>query len=174
MDLATRQVQVLGDLAAGLAGTDHQNRAVRKPARTAVCGGVGLLDPLGQPPGQRRNRRRVIRAGGHHDLVGGEVPGARAELEHPAGAPTHPRDAHPLRQRRPEVRRIVLEVADYLVADHEAVRISALIGVAGELALPVRRNQAERVPTPYLPLVSDLVRLDDDVLHAALSQAVAQ
>ena len=96
-----------------------------------------------------------------------------------AGQAVHP-DA--LVQRRVDERPVRLEVLDDLRADHEAVRVGAAepaplvvpaVGEVRELALPVRRDQAERLPPVGLPGVADLVALEHEVVDPRLLQAAA-
>ena len=61
-----------------------------------------------------------------------------------------------------------------LVLDHEAVRITALVAPARQLALPVGRDEAERIPALRAPGVHEAALLDHEVVDAAQLQAVAQ
>src|SRR5215831_7480852 len=51
------------------------------------------------------------------------------------------------------------------MAKHEAVRIIALVGKARQLALPVRRHQAKRVPAFRAPGVASALLLKHDVIN---------
>jgi hypothetical protein len=61
-----------------------------------------------------------------------------------------------------------------LLLHHEAVRIVARVAPARQLALPVGRDEAERVPALRAPAVHEAALLDHQVVDAALLQAVAQ
>jgi hypothetical protein len=60
-----------------------------------------------------------------------------------------------------------------LVAQHEAVRVAALIGEARQLALPVRRDQAEGVPALGAPGVPGAMFLQHHVVDAAAGEVPA-
>ena len=55
----------------------------------------------------------------------------------------------------------------------EAVGIVALVAEAGQPALPVGREQAERVPALGPPRVGDLAALEHHVVDGALGEAPA-
>ena len=67
----------------------------------------------------------------------------------------------------------MLEVANDLVADHKTIRIITSIRKAGQLALPIRRHEAERVPPPIHPVMGDAVTLQHNVINTALGEAAA-
>ena len=71
-----------------------------------------------------------------------------------------------LAQRRPERCHIGVDIFDDLVAQHEAVRIGARVGIARQLALPVRRHQAERVPALRPPGMAGALLLEHHVVDA--------
>ena len=56
---------------------------------------------------------------------------------------------------------------------HEAVGIVAVVAEAGQPALPVRREQAQRVPALGPPRVGDLAALEHHVVDRALGEAAA-
>ena len=76
-------------------------------------------------------------------------------------------------QRRAERSDEIVQVGDDLVAQHEAVRVRPAIGKARQLALPVRRDQAERIPALGAPGVAGALLLEHDVIDAALRQIPA-
>src|SRR5262249_51939823 len=55
----------------------------------------------------------------------------------------------------------------------EAVRIVALVGEAGQPALPVGREQAERIPALGTPGIGDLAALDHHVIDRAQRETPA-
>src|SRR5690606_68591 len=67
---APGQVQVLGDLGAGLAGADHQHRAFGQGVGVTVVRGMQLSDVGGQSFGEAGHDRLVVAARGHHHLPG--------------------------------------------------------------------------------------------------------
>ena len=54
---------------------------------------------------------------------------------------------------------------------HEAVGVVAVVAPAGQPGLPVRREQAERVPALGPPRVRHLTALEDHVVDRALGEA---
>ena len=169
----TGQVQVLGDLAAGLAGAHHQDRAIRKRARVAVARGVQRRRAGGQPLGHARNGGSVIRAGRQHHLPGGEVAAAGGDLEAVASVSPQPGHLGVLLHRRPERVGVAFYVGDDLFPGHEAVWIWPLVRVAGQLALPVGCDQAKRIPAALAPFVAYAMTLEDNMVDAIADQAVA-
>ena len=75
-----RRRQLLGDLKAGVAAADDEDRAAGHAARAAIGGAVRLEQRRVQLVGQRRHARDVERPGGDDDLVGRDAPAVR-ELE---------------------------------------------------------------------------------------------
>ena len=57
---------------------------------------------------------------------------------------------------------------------HEAVGIGAVVAIAGQAALPVRRQQPQRVPALAAPGVRHLAALEHDVIDRALAEAAAR
>ena len=173
MYLTAGQVQILGDLAAGLAGTDHEHGSVRQLFRSAVLRRVQLRHVIRKPLRHPGYRRSVVRPGGHHDLFRGQPTPAGFDLEQAGNVAPQPGHLDALGQWRFERGRVLLQVPDDVVTGHEAVRLGSPVREARQLALPVRGHQAERVPTPLPPLVSDPVALQHHVVHAAQAQVVA-
>ena len=56
---------------------------------------------------------------------------------------------------------------------HEPVGVVAVVRVAGEPALPIGRQQAQRIPSLASPRVGDLVSFEDDVVDRTLREAAA-
>jgi hypothetical protein len=83
---AAREVQVLGDLAARLAGADDEHGPFGELLGVLVRRGVQLRDPVGDALGHPRDARHLVRAGGHDDLVGGDRAAVGADLERAVGA----------------------------------------------------------------------------------------
>ena len=74
-DVATRLVELLGDLAARLPAADHEHRARRQLAGVAVVLHVDLEQVAGQRRRARRPVRPLVRAGAEDDVRGDDVPG---------------------------------------------------------------------------------------------------
>jgi hypothetical protein len=67
---------------------------------------------------------------------------------------------------------IALEVRHDLIAEDEAVGVAAVVGMAGELNEPVRRDQTEAVPAPP-PGLPDPALLEHDVRNGRLRELAA-
>ena len=63
---------------------------------------------------------------------------------------------------------------DHLGHRHEAVGIGAFVAIAGQPALPVRRQQPQRIPALAAPGVGHLAALEHDVIDRALAEAAAR
>ena len=175
--LAAGQVQVFGDLRSGLARAHHQHGAIGQRLRVAVLLGMDLHDARRQALGQARDDGHVVAARGHDHLVGGAhghlLTLRCVHLVAALWARHHPAHRHAFTQRGvhllPEAGQVVVD----LVLLHEAMRVVACIGVAGQLALPVGRDQAEAVPALGAPAVQRSVLLEHHMAGADLLQVVA-
>ena len=67
---------------------------------------------------------------------------------------------------------VLLEMADDLVPQHEAIRIRPGIFPAWKLNRPVRRDQAEAIP-PIPPRLTDPTSLNHQMLNTTRTQLVA-
>ena len=110
----------------------------------------------------------LVRAGAEDDAPGLDLPGRGVEQE--AGAVRSRLSAvtvDPLVYRRVDRGRVALQVADDLVARHEAVGVVAVVVAAREPDVPIRRDETEAVPAPP-PRLPHPAPLEDDVGHAGL------
>ncbi len=121
---AACEVQVLGDLRAGLPGADDEHVVRRQLPRVAVPRGVHLRDPFGELTGPSGHDRSVVAAGGEHDMVGGQRAGRRGQDE-PVRFVAQLFHRRVLEHRRVERGRVVADVGHDLVAPHEPVRVVA-------------------------------------------------
>jgi hypothetical protein len=165
---AARHVQVLRDLDARLAGADHQHVPGGQILGATVGGRVQLREPRRQRLGQRRRPGNVVAAGRDNDLVGHEV--ATAGLEPEAGIEAA--DGGLLTDRRREAGQVVAQPVVHLVAEHEALVVTGVVGLARQAALEVRRDQAEGVPAPVDPVMAGGLALQDHVIDPLLAQQV--
>jgi len=165
-------LDLVGDLRARGRRADDHDAAWREARRVAVLGGGQLGDVRRDLCRELRHLRDVERAGGEHD--GLALPGALLgdDLIAAAGAP-HRDDRAMRSQRRRQQRRVALDERDRLGHRPVAVRIVALVAMAGQPALPVRREQGERIPALGAPGVGDLAALEDDVVERALGEPPA-
>ena len=165
-------MQLLGDLAAGLPASHHEDAARRQRRRGAVTLDVDGEDIAGQGGSARRAMRALVGAGADND--GASLNRTCRRLQHEtriisSGQRT---DLNARTNGRPESVRIAFEISDDLVFGHEAVEVIAVVGMAGQLHRPVRGDQAEALP-PVAPGLSDPPLLENDVLDAELGQLVA-
>ena len=144
------EVQVLGDLAAGLAAADHQNLTGGKLAAVAVSRRMQLLDRRRQAFGEAGDVGLLVAANRQDDRVGGigSIGGLKLEAMLQTGQHGDPDGFF---ERRLDPLRISLDVADDVIAHHEAVWIVAGIIKPRQFALPVRGHQAEAVPALRAP-----------------------
>ena len=83
------------------------------------------------------------------------------------------RDLGVLADRRVEAGDEAGQPLEDLLAHHEPVRVGAVVLVAGQPALEVRRHQAERVPARVGPGMHERVAFEDDVLDAVALEVPA-
>jgi len=164
------EVQVLGDLSAGLARAHDEHLARRELFGIAVVLRMELQQPLREQPGERRDDRRVIAADGCDHRPRAVRSAARVELERSARPGAHVVHGDALAQRRRERCGEPLEIRDDLVACHEAVGIVARVRIARQATLPVRRDEAERIPALVTLRVPDAVAFEDDVLDPTVGE----
>jgi hypothetical protein len=74
-------VELLGDLAARIAGADDEDGAWGERFGMAIAPGMDLVDVGGHPGGDRRHPWGLVRASGHHDALGDERTSRRPEGE---------------------------------------------------------------------------------------------
>ncbi len=172
-DLATRLVQLLRHLAAGLAAPHHEHAARRQGSGVPVVLDVDLEETGGQAGCPGRPMRSLERTVGedkaramHRPRRGGEPEAtARIRLDRP--------HRHPLANGGTEALRIALQKGHDVIAGHEAVGVIAVVGGAWELDGPVRRHQAEAVP-PAPPCLTDSATLEDHMFDPRTRQLVTQ
>ena len=86
----------------------------------------------------------------------------------------HRRDAVCGANRRRETRGEARDELDHLAHGHVAVGIGAVVAMAGQPALPVRREQAQRIPALVPPGIRDLAALEHDVIDRAVGEQPAR
>jgi hypothetical protein len=165
-------VELLGDLAAGLAAADHEHRTVRELGRALVVPRVELEEVAGEGRGAGGAVGALVGAGAEHDGAGGEASGRGLEHEAFVLDRLQRLDVDALAHGRVAAGGVALEVVDDLVAQHEAVGVVAVVAVARERHAPVRRHEAEAVPA-VPPRLADPAALEHDVVDARLRELVA-
>src|SRR6202171_4757079 len=191
--LPARLVQLLRQLAPGLTAADYHDTARRKRAGVAVLLGEDLLYPLRYPLRARRSVSALESAGRHHNGPGPQLSGrhrhekpAVVDLERPAPspsgghAPKNPavvdlerRDLAVGLDRSVERVRPSLEVVDELRQRHVPIRLLPRVFSARERDAPGGRDEAERVPAPRAPRLSDTAGFEHDVVDARIFEEPA-
>jgi hypothetical protein len=167
-----RQVQLLGDLAAGLSAADDEHGPVGERAGIAVLRAVHDGQPPRQLLSSARHVRGLVGAGRHDDGASGDRPSPGLEEPRPGRRPGHRTNVDPAAHRDSEGLAIRLQVLHDVVPRQEAAGIGAGVRAPGKPDRAVWRDQAEAVPAPC-PGRTDTVALQDGVLRASLSQRIA-
>ena len=174
-DVASRLVQLLGDLAARTARCRRPGPCPRAARTGSGTSSTSSCEQVGAGASRRAGRcgRRYVPVATTTALARrspsdvsqhGTRPAVRRGSTDVTATPSRTGAANPVAYRS--------RCGDDLVPQHEAVRIVAVVVAAGKLHRPVRRHQAEAVPAvaPRLPMRS---ALQYDVLDARLRQLVA-
>ncbi len=169
---AAGALDLVGQLGAGRRGAEHQDAAAVELIRVAVIDRADPGDTRRRRFVKRRNAGDVAGAAGQHDraaaplaAIGGDHISATVAL--------HRGDVGMGLHRRRNGARITVDEFDGLGHRAVAVGIVALIAVAGQPALPVGRQQAQRIPALGTPCMGDLTALQHDMIDGALRQAPA-
>ena len=85
-DVTARPMELLGDLATGLAAPNHEHRAARHVRRVAVIRDVDLKQIRGEGGRSWRSVGPLVGAGAEHHCLGQDLPGRRLEQEAPVRA----------------------------------------------------------------------------------------
>ena len=85
----------------------------------------------------------------------------------------HRRDRRSALNGRRDHPGVALDERDDLGHRHEPVRVIAVVGQSGQPALPVGRQQPQRVPTLRLPRVRDVAAFQHDVVDRPCGQVPA-
>ena len=165
-------MDLLGDLATGLAAPNHQHRTARQVRRVAVTLDVDLEQVRGEGGRSCRSVGPLVGAGAEHHCLGLDLPGRRLQEEAPVPAGLERGDPDTFLHRRFAAGRVALQVGDDSVAGHEAIGIALIVRMAGQLQGPVRRDQAEAVP-PAPPGLTHLALFEHDVRNTRLGELAA-
>ena len=164
--------KLLGDLVAGVPAADDEDGALLHVAGSQVAGAVRLEHVRSQVAGERRQVRRLERAGRDDGLI--RLDAAAGDVEHEPPV-LHGQRAHEAVEldREVEGRGVLLEVGDDVVAARIGVGI-ARERQAGKPGVPPRREEDERVPA-RAPGGPDRAGCLEDLEAAALAgEEVAQ
>ena len=160
-------------------GPDHQHPALREVGGAAVGGQVRcgparrpLLDPRGHAVAERGHGGDARPARGDDDRA--RPPRLLVGLDDvPVVGAAHGGDRRVRLDGRRGLLRVALDERGDLRSGHVAVRVVAAVGVAGQPAHPVGREQAERVPALRTPRARHLAAFEHDVVDAALGEVAA-
>ena len=171
-DASARGPDLACKLHAGRRGSDDHHAAIRQFFRLAVL--------------HRREAGDLRRQARRDSRDSRDVTGAACKDERPTPPRTlvgcdlvaavhlaHARDLCARVDRGARGAGISLQIADDLGHAHVAVRIVAVVGVSGKAALPVRREEAKRVPPLRLPGVGDLAPLEQHMVDRAVGEVLA-
>ena len=165
-----RRGQLHGDLEPCVAAADDHDRPFGNVARTPVARAVHLDDVRRKVGSECRHVRGLKRAGRNHNLLG--LYGASPKVEHEASSGVAERlDLGIQVDWQLEGRRVLLEVADDLVARGIAVRV-AREGKARKAVIAARCEQHERVPAPAPRRPDRVARVEDREVPALFCQEV--
>ncbi len=135
---------------------------------------MDLLDGVWNGLGSGGSEGGVEATDGDDDVVAIPVPLVGGDVEI-AIALADGGDGDALDDGRAELADVALDVVDDLIFDHKALGVLAVVGVAGQAALVIGRDEGKAVPALAAPRVGDSVFLENDmVVDAALSEAVAR
>ncbi len=112
------QVQILGDLAAGLTGTDHQHFTRRQLVGAAVLRRVDLRQLAGQPVGQPGDQRHLVRTRGQYDLIGYQLAATGTDQSPAFSIAAQAGSRDPFNDRWIEGPRICFDISNNVVAYH--------------------------------------------------------
>jgi len=167
-------MELLGDLAPGRAGADDEHSAWRELVGVAVLVGVELDDAGWQFGAQRGGVRLLIGAGGDDHVVGGDVPARRLEeVGSRSGGPVKGEYGCAGPNRWPERGGPCLDEGEHLARGHEPIRIASGVVEAGEIHLPIRSQERQRIPPLAPPSLGDPSPLQHDVGQTTFLQVVA-
>lgn len=172
VDVASGVVEFLRDLGSGLPGADDEHGSVRQLAGVPVAGGVELPDVRREPPGGVRDLRALVRAGRQDDVACGDRArgGVRDEAAVRRGQTG---DLHAQPHRRVDHGRVLGQVVDDVGAGHEAVRVGAVVGHAGQQEGEVRGDEAEAVPAVVPAAAEPVAAVDHQMADAGAGQVMA-
>ena len=121
----------------------------------------------------RRDQRRLERPSRRYHVPG--VDGALRGLDResrPALVPSHRGDLDAGTNRRPDRRRVCLEVVRDLLLGDERLRVTIELQTRKPV-VPGGAVRDERVPASRAPFLGDPVAFEDEVRHAGVAQVLA-
>ena len=162
-----RAVNLSGELHAGGRRTDDERTPVGQLGRIVIVEWGDLLDRRRHRRLKRRNARQIARAAREHDAPAADIAVGRRDVI-PVVRACHRRDVRIGANRRARHRGEPRDELDHLGHRHVAVRIRAVVAVAGQATLPVGREQPQRLPALAPPGVRYVPTLEQDVVDRAL------
>src|SRR5262245_50213217 len=165
-------MELLGDLAAGLAATDHNHGALGQRFGVPVLLAEQLIKAVRYPVPTRGAVGALVPTRRDDDAAGAKLSRWSRKQESLTLSVQRP-DRAILFEGCVEGLGPALEVLDHPVARQEAVRVVAAVLRARQPDRPVGRNQGERVPPPRAPGLGDASGLEHVVVDAELGQIPA-
>ena len=165
-------VDLLGELHTRRRRTHDEHATIAQLIGPAVLVGCEHRDAARHPIGDRRDDRHIARTRRQHH--GPASPRTLVGLDHVAVVVSTKRRHRRLGLHRGAVDpRVVVDELDDLGHRHVPVEVITVIGMAGEAALAVRREQPERVPALGPPRVRDLTAFEDHMVDRVLRETAA-
>ncbi len=162
-----------GELDAGRRSADDEDAALGQAIRVAVVERRDLRDRRRDAGGERRHARHVAGAAGEHDAPAADLAAAGADVvavgRRPDGG-----DGGLGAHRRVRDAGEAIDEGGHLARRHVAVGLRAVVGVARQAALPVGREQAQRVPALAAPGVRHLPALEHEVVDRPVGEEPAR
>ena len=171
-DRPSRSVDLVGELDPARRGADDQHAAGGELVGVAVVGRRQLVDAAGELAAEARNSRPAAVAGGHDHVRRGPGPAIGGDPVSPAANLDGENRGFELDRSR-ERARVALQEVDHLGHRHVAVRVGPPVFPPGQAALPVRGEQAQRVPALGAPALGDPSPLEDDVVDRPVAEDTA-
>ena len=168
-----RAANLVGELNPCSRRADDQHAAVGQSGRIPIVERGDLLDGRRQRRAHRRHARNVVSAARKHDAAAADIAAGRRDAIAVIG-PRHRRDVRIGADRRARHGGEARDEVDHLGHRHVAVRIRAVVVMVGQPALPVGRQQSQRVPALAPPGVRHLPALEEDVIDRTLAEEPAR
>ena len=171
-DRPARTVDLVGELDAGRRRPDDEHTTIVQLVRTAILHRRHDSDVRRDRTCERRHVGDVAGPRREHDrrspprpLIGVDDIAVRRR--------PHRRDSRSALNGRRHHPGVALDERDDLGHRHVPVRVFAVVGQSGQPALPVGREQPQRVPALRLPRVRDVAALEHDVVDRSCGELPA-
>ena len=171
-DIATGGADLSGKLNAGCRGADDHDPAIRQLAGIAVVHWRHADDRSRQIGRESRHSGDIAGPARNDQRAAGPGSLVCCHLVAAVNSANTSYERTGLNRCASETG-VALQIVDDLGHAHVAVRIVALIRIAGQSTLPVRRKKAKQVPPFLLPRVGNLAALEQHVVDRVVGQVLA-